>query len=190
MRRFIIVLFLLILALPVQSATMVSGRPCPGGTGSCVTEVTGDSDTSGSASTYALGHATRIRLGGTWTASESYTSCEIDVRVKKVGSPTGAITVKVYTTSEGTPKTAIATASNTISAASVSTNFQTFTMSIAGEFTNGTVYFLSLETTTNDAENYYLPAFNETGTGLEKGYYVSSWVTEDSSSRIYMVVRK
>jgi hypothetical protein len=54
MRRFIIVLFLLILALPVQSATMVSGRPCPGGvTASCttptgdeLTESFGDSSTS------------------------------------------------------------------------------------------------------------------------------------------------
>jgi hypothetical protein len=37
MRRFIIVLFLLILALPVQSATMISGRPCPGGAATCTT---------------------------------------------------------------------------------------------------------------------------------------------------------
>jgi hypothetical protein len=36
MRKLLIILFLLILALPVQSATMVSGRPCPGGvTSSC-----------------------------------------------------------------------------------------------------------------------------------------------------------
>jgi hypothetical protein len=34
MRKLLIILFLLILALPVQSATMVSGRPCPGGAGS------------------------------------------------------------------------------------------------------------------------------------------------------------
>jgi hypothetical protein len=34
MRKLLIILFLLILALPVQSATMVSGRPCPGGVAS------------------------------------------------------------------------------------------------------------------------------------------------------------
>lgn len=55
MRKLFIILFLLILALPVQSATMVSGRPCPGGatvascttpTGDELTESFGDSSTS------------------------------------------------------------------------------------------------------------------------------------------------
>jgi hypothetical protein len=41
MRKLLIILFLLILALPVQSATMVSGRPCPGGAASACTACTG-----------------------------------------------------------------------------------------------------------------------------------------------------
>jgi len=41
MRKLLIILFLLILALPVQSATMVSGRPCPGGSGATTAYCTG-----------------------------------------------------------------------------------------------------------------------------------------------------
>lgn len=80
MRKLLIILFLLILALPIQSATMVSGRPCPGGatvascttpTGDELTESFGDSSTSCWTDGSSVCNNTWTHGGGTLSIEDS-----------------------------------------------------------------------------------------------------------------------
>lgn len=78
MRKLLIILFLLILALPVQSATMVSGRPCPGGGEASCSYQSGQSctvatdDTTGASANQYVGN-------GDYYPSANMNLCQIDI---------------------------------------------------------------------------------------------------------------
>jgi hypothetical protein len=89
MRKLRIILFLLIFllipAIPVHSATTVSGRPCPGGASACSTAA--DAETGSTANSVPVGRASyETRLGSTFAAAATETICSIDAVMYRTGT--------------------------------------------------------------------------------------------------------
>lgn len=163
-----------------------------GGAASCTTEVSGDSDTNGTGQTYVFGIATRTILGGTWTASDTYTSCKVTLRLKKVLSPTGNIKAVIYSTSAGVPDAQIAISSNSVATSAITTDWAEYDFTISANISNGTVYFIGAQTDagSNATDNQVIAAFNESGTGAQYRYSDAGWTQTDSSARVYARIYK
>jgi len=109
------------------------------------------SQTTSSASYTPFGSSTPAgevkTTGQSFTASITKVLDSIEVCFDKNGSPTGTVSMEVYTTSGGNPDVLIATANNTIAAASITagtTNFFTYTFTTGTTLISGTKYFFLL----------------------------------------------
>lgn len=160
-----------------------------GDVATCTTEVSADSDTSGTDGVWVVGHSTRYRLAGSWTTSEAYCLCKITVGVKKTGSPSGTLSLKIYDTDGSNyPGTALGTGTETLTKDDLTTSFadKTFTFSSCVNLSTTTQYWVSLESDTlNDVSNYFHLQYNASGTGVLVGY-TTSWSNLDGTARVYM----
>jgi hypothetical protein len=100
---------------------------------------------------YALFNGTITTNGATFfTASATGTAGFCDVRIKRLGSPTGTITAQVWTYNSGSQQagSAVGTPSSGISAASISTSYSLVRFTgMSASITLGTSYCLTLTST-------------------------------------------
>jgi hypothetical protein len=159
MRKLLIILFLLIsllTATPIQSATMVSGRPCPGGAGAACTGATQQepTDMDDNSSVYTIGRYT----AADWLATQfiytgtTGTLCRIDVAFVKVGSPTGNLNVCLYSNNEGEVGTEIAC--GTINSGSFTDSIAWYSATVDTTITNGVTYWIVVNDPSADGTNY------------------------------------
>jgi len=188
----LIVLILLLIPLTCWAfGPAIHGMMSMGsGGGSCTTEVSADSESDGGTN-YNVG-GTRLKLAGSWTTSEAYDLCKIEVDIAKVGTPPDPISVKIYdaTGAGGAPGNLLGTANETLSAGDVTTShvFYTFTFTPSISLANGTEYFVSLETTTEDGSHKYgtyLDTATATGASFKWTQAGGAWAGEDATSAIY-----
>jgi hypothetical protein len=104
--------------------------------------------------------ATDTWLSMGWTAGSSYSLTMLQLNLQKQGSPTGNITVRIYSSSDGTaatgvPLTLLAT-SNTVSVGGLTTSFQQipFYFNTPLSITSGTSYFVAINLSVISATNY------------------------------------
>lgn len=183
MRRFIIVLFLLILALPVQSATMVSGRPCPGGATAC-SYTQKDTNTTGANSMVVGSASISLIVGNSFTSGSAYTLKKVALSLKKVG--TGGFTtatISVCANSDTVPGECTAIGTKTV--ADLTTDFATyeFTYATGYSISNATNYWIVLTASSaGDAENYVAAARNGAGSMAQAQHNGTSWSVTDATS--------
>ena len=102
-------------------------------------------------------NTTSLRWGQTFVA-EFTDIFSIAVRLRKQGSPTGDVTMKLYNTSSDIPTTELATSTTTLTASEISSSLQSFTFNFdSNTLTSGTKYAFVLESddTTVSTTNYY-----------------------------------
>lgn len=149
-------------------------------------------------STYAIGHATRYKVAGSFTASENYCIKKVQIPLKKIdgGSLDGTVSVKLYASDGSTPPrptgAALNTATETKTAANVTTStvLYDFNFSTCTNLTSGTQYFVVIETDTlNDASNLFSTYHSGDGVNEFAGY-TSSWSSLDSTAFMYFITYK
>lgn len=186
MRKAFIGLLILLLCSLVYSAygaTSVSGRPCPGGVvASCETAVTTQDTGGGTSGKFTNG--TVYKIAQEFVAAKDYCLCKITVYLKIVGTPTGTMSLKIYSHGATYPNTLLGTATETKVAGDLTTSMAayTFTFSSCISLTNTTAYFVVTEgTDLGDTSNYFQVDYLNTGTN-ELAYYTTSWGSGDSSA--------
>jgi hypothetical protein len=183
MRKLLIILFLLILALPVQSATMVSGRPCPGGATSC-SYTKKDTNTTGANSMVVGSTATSLRVGNSFTSGSAYTLKKVSLSLKIVG--TGGFTtftINVCANSDSIPGSCTVIGTKTV--ADLTTNFATyeFTYATGYAISNATNYWIVLiANAAGDGSNYVAAARNGAGSMAQAAYTGTEWNVTDATS--------
>jgi hypothetical protein len=187
MRKLLIILFLLILALPVQSATMVSGRPCPGGVAGCTSADKQETDNV----TYKSDNTGYVYFASDFVAGSSYSLDKISLKLSKSGSPTANLTVHIYSESSSKPNAslgesgAIASSTLTTSAADYE-----FTFASAISITSGTHYWVVLMLNGNAHGTNYVKWHGDSSTangGHGYGRYTTSWSGLDSSGQLCFI---
>lgn len=168
----------------ISGIDQVAGEDLPSG-GAC--ETIAQQDTTGGSSGN-FGDATIYNRAGSITTTSAYTLCKVTIGLKKLGTPSGTVSVKLYADSGGFPTgSALATASETLTESSLTTAFQEFTFTISYSLSDATRYHISAESDTlNDVSNkFYVDYYN---TGTERiSYYDTSWSGSDTSAIIYHI---
>lgn len=158
-----------------------------GGAGATGCETVVQQDTTGGSSGI-FGDASVYRRSGSLTTTKAYTICKITVHMKKLGSPSGNVNLKLYNDSGGFPTgSALATASETLTEGDLTTSMADYTFTISYPLSNATRYHFSAESDTlNDVSNkFYIDYYNE---GTEKiSYYDTAWSGGDTSAIFYHI---
>lgn len=181
MRKLLIILFLLILALPVQSATMVSGRPCPGG-------VAGGTDTVGrtdvGASTY--NPVARLTCWVSFTAAHTGNVTKIELYSSNA-TGTADIEWGLYNNSGSAPSTPVAAPTAFTDVGTWSAGWKSFDVEIA--VTQGNTYWICSNLSAQSFVGYY-----DTGSSGDIQYqtltYGDAWsnpMTPTASNAAYSV---
>ncbi len=109
--------------------------------------------------------AQSFSLGG----AEGWQAYNVHVRLRKVGSPSDAVTVTLCADSGGAPGTVLTSASVAGSALSEVADWVTFTLSATPDLALGTTYWIVLRRTgALHAENYYVVTLDDSG-GYSRG---------------------
>lgn len=205
MRKQLIILFLLIsllTATPVQSATMVSGRPCPGGAtvASCDTATIVDSQTGGFTNYSGFAENTgRVMGGSRFVTSKAYSLCTIKIILTKVdgaGTEPGDISIQLYADNNSNPDepyptgSALGTSTTTLAFADTSTSCTeyTFTFNTPVSLSGSTAYWIVYSVdSAGSATDYYRDCNYDTGSPSHFGVDESgipSWTnTSHAQSR-------
>lgn len=103
---------------------------------------------------------TNDKLAQSFQVSSLTPVAEVDLWLKKVGTPTGNLTVEIQTDSAGEPSGTAVTngTSNTVSASTLTTSFAdiTFTFSSNPSLASGTTYWLVLTTSDTQSNTNYV----------------------------------
>lgn len=197
MRKLLIILFLLTLLLtatPVQPATTVSGRPCPGGSGSlsctgATQQAPVDMDDAGST-------ATMFRYGtNDWFGTEvpytgtTGTLCRVDVWLKKILSATGTITLYIYPDSGSATGSSASATCSTLDASTISTDGDWYSFTCDYGIANGTTYWLVLTKNSVDATNY-VEWGTDTTCGTEHAVYSADGATWSDQATTYCFMNR
>jgi hypothetical protein len=164
MRKLFIILFLLIFllfpAIPVQSATMVSGRPCPGGVAATCT-TSNDSELvaiGGNASNLSI-YTYYVAQPFTVTANTRVT--EYSVYLRDTTATGNTTTCGIYTNASGAPGTLVEGTEDTDTFSTNSWTYVTFDVSGDSVLLSGTVYYVKCHA----ASASMLWGMNSTATG-------------------------
>jgi len=126
---------------------------------------------------------TNDKLAQSFEISTASTVSEIDLYLKKVGSPTGNLTVEIQTDSAGEPSGTAVTngTSNTVSASTLTTSFTDITFSFASNpsLASGTTYWLVLTTSDTQSNTNYVLWGSDTST---PSYADGEMLGEDAST--------
>lgn len=126
---------------------------------------------------------TNDKLAQSFEISTASTVSEVDLWLKKVGSPTGNLTVEIQTDSAGEPSgTAITNGtSNTVSASTLTTSFADITFSFASNpsLASGTTYWIVLTTADSQSNTNYVVWGADTST---PSYADGEMLGEDAST--------
>lgn len=107
-----------------------------------------------------------------WGA-ETKTLVSMTVKLKKVGSPTGNITAKIYA-SDGT--TVVETSSTTLDSATVATDYTEYSFVFTGAVSSSTTYYFALLYNGGDASNYVAVLTTTVAGVIGDTYtYAASW---------------
>jgi hypothetical protein len=126
---------------------------------------------------------------GSFTTSSTTSICSIEVEIYKVGSPTGDITLYLYTDDAGVPDTLLATSSNTVDASTLpdaAGTYTAFTLGTSYTPTNATRYHIVLYKASNSSTNYVYWQTRRTS-GLEltnRSNNGSTWTSEDTTADV------
>lgn len=185
MRRFIIVLFLLILALPVQSATMISGRPCPGGATAC-SYTQKDTNATGANSMVVGSASISLRMGNSFTSGSAYTLKKVALSLKKVGTG-GFTSFTINVCADSTDVPGACTVVGTQTVADLTTDFVTheYVYATGYSISNATNYWIVLIADgEGDVSNNVGAARNGAGSMAQAYWNGSVWIVNDTSSDI------
>jgi hypothetical protein len=127
---------------------------------------------------------TNDKLAQSFEISTASTVSEVDLYLKKVGAPTGNLTVEIQTDSAGEPSGTAVTngTSNTVSASTLTTSFADITFSFASNpsLASGTTYWIVLTTADSQSNTNYVVWGADTSTpsyadGEMYGEDASTW---------------
>lgn len=129
------------------------------------------------------------KISSDWVAGSSYTLTRIDVDMKKFGSPTGNITLDVYSASSGLPTGAsLGTSTNTVDASTVSTASAgaTYTFNFTGvSITNGSSYCMVWSGTYSLSTSNNIREVGGTVTSRKLGKYNgTSWSQDTANDQV------
>lgn len=139
---------------PARGST-ASGDPCSSATSKETQGGTGDNTVLGDANTYYR------KLAFEWVADSAFTACNVSVSIKKFGSPTANIRVRIYSNNGSNhPTTGGALTGGTssyVSTAGLTTSYSNLSFTgLSASIANGTTYWLVVEAqSVGDASNYY-----------------------------------
>jgi hypothetical protein len=126
---------------------------------------------------------TSDKLAQSFQISTASTVSEVDLWLKKIGSPTGNMTVEIQTDSAGEPSGTAVTngTSNTVSASTLTTSFGDITFSFASNpsLASGTTYWIVLTTADSQSNTNYVVWGADTST---PGYADGAMFGEDAST--------
>lgn len=127
----------------------------------------------------SLGYiAANAKIGFVFTPTFTGNMYNVKLNLKKIGSPTDNIVVKLYATSAGLPTTVIATSVTTLAGTSLTTNYVQYDFTFNTTVTANTVYAIVIERSGDvSTTNYYASAHGVGGSGRVK-YDGSTWVIE------------
>jgi hypothetical protein len=140
-------------------------------------------DSSGGAggNSQAIGNISdRVYVAGAWVASSSYTLTEIQVELRKNNSPTGTLTVKLWTGSGNVPDTLVATSATTLNATTLTSSLTYYPFVFDNEaITSATKYWVSVQTdATPDGTHYVqIGGLNSGGAGVARGTVDPVWTS-------------
>lgn len=124
-----------------------------------------------------------------WTAGYTIPITEVTVKLKSVGSPTGAFTVKLRLVSDDS---VLASKTSTVTADEISTSgeFVTITFTsddVTTEMSPETDYYVSFEYADGDASNYLELRCTTVASGGTGAHYSGSWASDTTSDPIVKV---
>ena len=126
---------------------------------------------------------TNDKLAQSFEISTASPVSEVDLYLKKVGSPTGNLTVEIQTDSAGEPSGTAVTngTSNTVSASTLTTSFADITFSFASNpsLASGTTYWIVLTTADSQSNTNYVVWGADTST---PSYADGEMLGEDAST--------
>ncbi len=150
---------------------------------------TGNTDQQLTAVAYSssIGYTYSIKGGQTWQPTVSERLSNIKVKLKKVGSPSGIITMKIYAADK---TTLLATSTDTFDSTTISTSYTAYTFSFDGTLalTASTTYFIELSKTAGYSTSNYVEIGGSNSSSYAGGdsyEYISSWVMVGSIYDIY-----
>lgn len=111
------------------------------------------------------------------TPGASYTITRVDLRMFRTGTGAATLTARIYSDSSTTPATLLASSTNTVDSADVSTTESWVTFYFAGQaVTSGTPIWIGVSGATTDASNYYTFRGAATSTGtIDSSSNGSAW---------------
>lgn len=144
---------------------------------------------------YALGHATRYKMGIGMKALSAYTPVKVAVNLAKVLAPPGNLTVEIYASGGNVPTGSnICSGSTSYAPAQIGTSaaWYDFTLTGCPELTADTEYFFVVSSDAlGDSSNYYIPG-NTTTSGLALDFvgYTTGWSNISTDGGMGLVVFK
>ena len=116
MRLLISIFIALLITTSVYADGLVIGWPPAGGT-------LKDSNTAASTGVYQVGrYSASLYVGGNFTASSAYTLSSLKVFLTRVGTATGTLTARIYSTTAGAPNVQLSACSVTVDRSTVPTS--------------------------------------------------------------------
>lgn len=142
-----------------------------------------------------FGDGATVKASQTFTVSstEDALPFEVDCWLKKIGSPTGNVTLSIYTDGGGSP--GILIISNSIAVGDISVDFlpETFDMSAATtDLTSGTTYWIVVEPTggSTNASNHFEVGVNEDAEYAGGQFYTydgATWTADATKDMAFVV---
>ena len=142
-----------------------------------------------------FGNAATYAQAQSWLTSDAYCLCKITLPMAKIGTPSGTISIKIY--SYDTAPNELLGTSSTLDGSTLTTSYvaTTFTFSSCINLSATTIYYYSAYSDTlNDADNYFAIYTNSSGgadscgegVACRRYYYDTGWKSGDATSDGYI----
>lgn len=127
----------------------------------------------------------------TFVASANYSVTKVSIQINQQGSPTGNVTVGIYTTDGSHNPTGSALVSNTIDITTLPTSFNhggfVDILLAATPLTSGTEYAIQVSYTGGDVSNYCAFMGQAVNTSRYWDEYTGSWANKQTSTHDFKV---
>lgn len=179
-------------------ATMVSGRPCPGGAAASCTTVQTPTENGGTTVSYANDNTVNRYYATRFVAESTDTICAIDVYLKKNGTPSDTMTITVHIYSDAysdpthLPDASLGSSSTTIYAKDLTTDEAAYKFTgLSVALTSGTHYWVVVVSNEYDVTNYFFTAGESVGTVENVATWNgSAWGTSSTARTLKYVLYK
>ena len=128
----------------------------------------------------------------TFSVSGNYSLAYFQLYLEKTGTPSGAITVSIYSVTGGsgsqTPNTLIANSTISLDASSLTTSYTLYTFNFSGvNLVSGTTYMIVMTFSGGGGSNYVKVGVGNSSVSGNSAFYVSSWNTTSTYNLCYYV---